>query len=626
MTEKRSHGRDKRSAGEPSWGIVSAYRDSSGKTKRTSRQTREALIRAMGVTADTRSAAIGPDIRVVGPSETMTTDSPGELVLEDGATLDVHGSLPLDVPPGYHELYTANRTEPVWVIKRPDGCFLDPELRIWGWAVQLYAARSSRSWGIGDLADLQRLGRWSGSLGAGALLINPLSAIAPVQPQEPSPYFPSSRRFLNPLYLCVEQVPDASDAGVDLERLAQQARRLNEDRLIDRDRVFQLKLQALEMLWTRRGDASGFDDFRREGGESLETFATFCALAEQFGANWRGWPEEFRRPDSPQVTRFAAANQDRVRFHAWLQWLLDKQMTQAAAEIPLVQDLPIGVDPGGADAWQWQEVLADGATVGAPPDEFNADGQDWCLPPFIPHRLRALHFAPFIDTLRASFRHAGGLRIDHVMGLFRLYWIPEGLGPKRGAYVQYPADELLAIVAVESHRAGAWVAGEDLGTVERGVRRRLAENHMLSYRLLWFEDVPPDEYPMTTMAAITTHDLPTIAGLWSGSDMGARRRIGLAADAKSYGKIRQRLIAATGLSRADSTDEAIRRAYKALSRAPSAVLVANLDDALAVVERPNMPGTLDQWPNWSLAFPAPLEQIEVGDLPSTIAKCLSRQE
>ncbi len=626
MNQEQSHGKRRRPTDEMPWGILPEYRNSSKKVCRTSPETRKALIRAMGVTDDTPSTAVGPEIRVIGLGQTMAIDRPGELVLEDGTTLPVSESLPLDLPPGYHDLHLTNQTHPVWIIKRPDGCFLDPTMRIWGWAVQLYAARSSQSWGIGDLADLRRLGRWSKRLGTGALLINPLSAVAPVETQQPSPYFPSSRRFLNPLYLRIEQVPGATDSGVELERLAQQTQTLNEQRMIDRDRAFQLKMQALDMLWARKRQNSVFDAFRREGGESLQTFATFCALAEQFGGNWREWPEEYRRPDSPQVRQFAEAKQERVGFHAWLQWLLDEQMARAACELPLVQDLPIGVDPGGADAWQWQDVLANGASVGAPPDEFNTEGQDWCLPPFVPHRLRELRFGPFIDTLRASLRHAGGLRIDHVMGLFRLYWIPGGLGPKRGAYVQYPADELLAIVAVESHRAGAWIAGEDLGTVERDVRRRLTENRVLSYRLLWFEDKTPDKYPTTSMAAITTHDLPTVAGLWSGYDMETRRRIGLAADEKGYAKIRKRLLAATELSDDDSASDAIHRAYEALARAPSSVLVANLDDALAVSERPNMPGTVDEWPNWSLALPATLEEIEEAALPAAIAKCLSRKE
>jgi 4-alpha-glucanotransferase len=263
--------------------------------------------------------------------------------------------------------------------------------------------------------------------------------------------------------------------------------------------------------------------------------------------------------------------------------------------------------------------------VGAPPDHFNADGQDWSLPPFNPARLRAAGYQPFIETLRAAFRHAGGLRIDHVMGLFRLYWIPAGRGPKFGAYVRYPADELLALVAVESHRAKAWVAGEDLGTVEPEVRRRLAEYRMLSYRLLWFEDTPPRHFPELAMAAITTHDLPTIAGIWSGSDFAAQERLGLSPDRHRYDTLRGHLQRAAGLHDGVSTDEAISRGYAALAQAPSHVVVANLDDALAVEERPNMPGTIQQWPNWSIALPQPLEDIVAAPLPRAVASALAQR-
>ena len=308
----------------------------------------------------------------------------------------------------------------------------------------------------------------------------------------------------------------------------------------------------------------------------------------------------------------------------WLQWLLDEQLSKAAATLPLVNDLPIGVDPGGADAWQWQDVLAQDVTVGAPPDVFNADGQDWSLPPLIPHRLRSVFYQPFIETLRASLRHAAGLRIDHVMGLFRLYWIPSGFGPQRGAYVRYPADELLAIVAVESHRARAWIAGEDLGTVEDGVRQELAEDKLLSYKLLWFEEDLPSDYAELSMAAISTHDLPTVAGLWTGADFASQVQIGLNPSPEGYRELRSRLSAATGIDDSATADGAVEAAYQALGRAPSAVLVANLEDALAVVERPNMPGTIDQWPNWSLALPVPLEDFRQMTLPKSIARALTR--
>ena len=225
---------------------------------------------------------------------------------------------------------------------------------------------------------------------------------------------------------------------------------------LDRDRVFHLKQQALRAIWgggepARDGE---FAAFRREQGASLERFATFCALAEKFGPDWRKWPEEYRRPDNAAVARFAAEHSGEVGYHAWLQWLLDRQLTAAAQVIPILQDLPIGMDPGGADAWEWQDLLAKEMVIGAPPDAFNADGQDWQLPPFAPAKLRAAAYEPFIETIRAALRHAGGLRIDHVMGLFRLWWIPNGQHPRKGWYVRYPADDLLGIVALESHRAG----------------------------------------------------------------------------------------------------------------------------------------------------------------------------
>ncbi len=624
MSQDHTNGTPTNRSTDDGWGILAAYHDSFGDLHETTTETRDALLRAMRLNAADPTVTDVPDVRVLGPDETMALSRPAELVLEDGTTLKLQDSVPPDLPLGYHDLMPADGRSPTMIIKSPGRCYLEPNLRIWGWAVQLYAARSSKSWGFGDFADLRRLGHWSAGLGAGAVLVNPLSAVAPVLPQQSSPYFPSSRRFHNPLYLRIEEVPGAADMGIDLEHLAATGRQLNEHRRIDRDQVFRLKMQALEVLWERRGGDALFDSFLEQRGESLRSFAAFCVLAEQFGGDWREWPGEYRRADSSAVSGFVEANADRLRFHAWLQWLLDEQLASAAQELPLVQDLPIGVDPGGADAWQWQDVLADGASVGAPPDEFNTLGQDWCLPPFIPHRLRGARFGPFIETIRSGLRHARGLRIDHVMGLFRLFWIPDGLGPKHGAYVRYPAEELLAIVAVESHRAGAWVAGEDLGTVEPEVRRRLAESRMLPYRLLWFEDDPPTDYPEQAMAAITTHDLPTVAGLWSGADFAAQSRIGVNPDEASYHKIRDRLTSATELPSDASDVEAVESAYQALAEAPSSVLVANLEDALAVGERPNMPGTIDEWPNWSLALPRNLDEIESSSLPHAIARSLSR--
>ncbi|MBI4012629.1 MAG: 4-alpha-glucanotransferase, partial [Candidatus Rokubacteria bacterium] len=467
------------------WGVVDRFEDAQGVWRETSESTRAAVLAAMG--GEPGAPPPGPPrVRVVRPGRRVRLAGPAELALEAGAVRRVDDRLPPDLPLGYHELRPLDGGPSTRLIVSPGRCPLSPGLAAWGWAVQLYATRSRASWGIGDLADLRRLGRWSrGKPGAGLLLVNPLNAATPVTPLQPSPYCPTSRRFRHPIYLRIEEVPGAGDAGLDLPALAARGRALNAERRIDRDAVWRLKLTALERLWSRFAGDPGFDRYCAEQGEPLAGFATFCALAERHSRDWRAWPVEVRRPDVAGVARFRAAEAARVRFHQWLQWLVDAQLARASAEIPVMHDLPIGVDPGGADAWAWQDVLALDATVGAPPDLYNTRGQDWGLPPFVPHRLAAVGYEPFVQTIRANLRHAGGLRIDHVMGLFRLYWIPRGMSPTEGAYVRYPADDLLAILALESHRAGAVVVGEDLGTVEDGVRRRLRAHRVLSYRLVW---------------------------------------------------------------------------------------------------------------------------------------------
>jgi 4-alpha-glucanotransferase len=478
---------------------------------------------------------------------------------------------------------------------------------------------------MGDLSDLRKFAQWSSGRGAGVMFINPLNAVAPGTPQQGSPYYPSSRRFLNPIYLDVTKVPGADQASLELDRLAVAARQLNNERLIDRDRVFQLKTEALAILWSRFADQGSFQQFCDQRGPSLRQFATYCVLVEELGGDWRTWDDRYRSPERPAVGQFASRHADRVRYHMWLQWLLDRLLSSAAEALPLVNDLPIGVDPGGADAWVWQDVLARHATVGAPPDDFNTLGQNWQLPPFIPHRLRAADYRPFRDTLRAALRSAGGLRIDHVMGLFRLFWIPSGFGPKDGGYVRYRADELLAILALESHRAGTWIAGEDLGTVEMHVRDQLAQNAILTYRIMWFEDDHPHDYPANSLAALTTHDLPTVAGLWSGADFEAQKRLGIRDDDAGHRAMRSRLQLHAELPEDAPVETAIERAHRLLSESPSRVVIANLDDALAVAERPNMPGTIDEWPNWSQALPVPLEEVTEHPLVDRVSRVLAER-
>jgi 4-alpha-glucanotransferase len=611
---RRPTPRARRVAAADAWGITDGFVDALGRWRPTSPETRRALLAAMGADPDLPGPAPAP-VQVVRAGSRAPL-GPGELRLEAGGSVRLGGSLPDEVPPGYHRLL--GEAGERLLIVAPARCPRPPG-RIWGWAAQLYAVRSSRSWGIGDLADLGRLGRWSAALGARVLLVNPLPAVVPGLPQQPSPYYPSSRRFRNPLYLSIEDVPGARDARLDLEPLARAGRELNGARRIDRDAVYRLKMDALERLWRRFAGDPAFDAYRDRQGAALEEFATFCALAERHGAGWTKWPAAYRRPDGPRVREFRHAAGDRVAFHAWLQWLLDRQLARAAAACPIMQDLPIGVDPEGADAWAWQDLLARGVSVGAPPDRYVAAGQNWGLPPFVPHRLRAAGYVPFIETLRATLAHAGGLRIDHVMGLFRLFWIPPGATPADGGYVRYPAEDLLAITALESQRAGAVVVGEDLGTVEEGVREAMAAHGLLSYRCVWFESDPPSRFPTLSLGAIATHDLPTIAGLWDGSDVEAQRKAGLAPNEAGLAEIRQRLARMTRVRPDGPVATVIERAHARLAAARSLVVTATLEDALAVRERPNMPGTRDEWPNWSLALPVPLEEIARHPLVARVA-------
>ena len=462
------------------------------------------------------------------------------------------------------------------------------------------------------------MAQWSAGLGARFLLVNPLCAAAPVVPQSSSPYYPTSRRFRNPLYLRVEEVPGAERLGPALERATQAGRALNAERRIDRDRVFRLKDEALRAIFAGAPPDPTFDRFRQIQGKPLEQFAVYCALAARLGEDWRQWSVEYRRHDAPAVERFARENHAEIAYHEWLQWLLDEQLARASGSVAILQDLPIGINPGGADAWAWQDLLAQGITVGAPPDAFNSEGQNWSLPPLVPTKLRAAGYEPFIQTIRAALRHAGGLRIDHVMGLFRLWWIAEGRRASEGVYIRYPADDLLGIVALESHRAGAFIVGEDLGTVEPGVRPWLAQRRVLSVRLLWFEQTPPPAYPQSSMAAVTTHDLPTIAGLWTGSDAKAQRSIGLPQNDEME-RLRNRLAQSIHAQDDAPTNEVIERAYGLLAQAPSTLVSATLEDAQAVEERTNMPGTIEQWPNWSIALPLSIEAMEKAELPRRIA-------
>ena len=605
--------------GAADWGVQERWQDARGEWHEVGAETVAAVLDAMGT--DGEGAPPPSGTMFVRAGDTAAVDGPADVTTETGEVVRVEGTLPPDLPLGYHALVRLDDGRRTDVVVSPGRCPL-PASPQWGWAVQLYAVRSHESWGMGDLGDLRRLGRWSArQLGAGLVLVNPLHAAHPTLPQSNSPYFPSSRRFRNPLYLRVEDV-DGAGALDGLDAAAAAGRALNADRLIDRDAVFRLKMQALERLWEDfRGD-EGFDSWREAQGEALAGYAAFCVLAEEHGPDWRTWPAGARHPDGPDVAEVRRTRYGRWRFHQWLQWLVDQQLQAASSGIDVMHDLAVGVDPAGADGWLWQDELALGMAVGAPPDEFSVHGQSWGLPPFDPWRLRSAGYRPFVETIRATLGHAGGIRLDHVMGLFRLWWVPAGRSPSDGAYVRYPADDLLDIVALECHRAGAYAVGEDLGTVEDHVRAELAERNVLSYRLLWFEPMPPAVFPGHALAAVTTHDLPTVAGLWTGRDLADQKKIGMEPNDEGTRALRDRLRDLAGVPGDAPPDQVVTATYARLAEAPSMLLTAGLDDALGVEERPNMPGTVDEWPNWRIALPLTLDELEADPRPRSVAAVL----
>jgi len=565
------------------------------------------------------------------------------------------------LPPGVHHLTATapdGRSAEAQLVIAPDR-LPTPTGRSYGLMVQVYSLLSRHSWGMGDLGDLGELTAWAGrSLGAGFVQVNPLHAAVPGAPTDPSPYRPSSRRFPDPVYLRVEDIPEfAYVEEAERERLRgllERAARLRESvlekgALIDRDAVWELKREALEIVREvplGPGRRAAYVDFLAREGEALEDHATWYALAEVHGSNWREWPAALRDPHSPETARARAELMDRVDFHCRLAWLTDDQLTaaqraarDAGMPIGVVHDLAVGVHPDGADAWAQQRYFAAGMSVGAPPDAFNSLGQDWGLPPWRPDRLAESGYAPYRRLLRALFRYAGALRIDHVMGLFRLWWVPQGHPPTEGTYVRYDAEAMLAILALEASRAGSVVIGEDLGTVEPGVRETLQERGVLGTSVLWFErDWEGDGRPLAAeswradcLATATTHDLPPTAARLTGEHVELRDRLGLltrpveeeriesATDVGEWLALLSRLGLyehAEGGGRPASEEEAeIHAVHRFLLRTPARMIGVWLPDTVGDRRPQNLPGTWDQYPNWRLPIadaegrPVTLEEL-----------------
>ncbi|GAB2818431.1 4-alpha-glucanotransferase [Actinoallomurus bryophytorum] len=552
--------------------------------------------------------------------------------------------LPADLPLGDHTIHArrGDRTESVPLLVVPARA-PDPGRRAWGFMAQLYSVRSRGSWGLGDLADLRALTSWSGQdLGAGFVLVNPLHAGEPSPPIRPSPYLPMSRRFTSPLYLRPQDVPEYAAADPEVRRRVDELAgpvRTRDHTLdeLDRDAVWTAKGAALELLYDQprtAGRASAYEAFRDREGAALTAFATWCALAEAHGADWRRWPSALRDPESAAVAAERDRLAPRVEFHAWLQWLLDEQLgaVQAAARtagmpIGVIHDLAVGVDPGGADAWAYQDLFAQGITVGAPPDAFNQLGQGWGQPPWHPQRLAASGYAPYREMLRHVLRHAGGVRLDHAMQVFRLWWVPEGAPASEGTYVAYPHDEMLGVLLYEAHRAGAVVVGEDLGTVEDYMREVFADRGVFGTSMAWFErdsggaPLAPAKWRELCLATVGTHDMPPIEGFLNGDHIALRERLGLLTRpaAEEYAELERwlrewrDLLASLDLDPSGMT--AALHAF--LARTPSRLVGVSLADAVGERRTQNQPGTTDEYPNWRVPLAdAEGHPVLLDDLPS----------
>ncbi len=573
----------------------------------------------------------------------------GTLVLDDAiggnhspdrAPGNDHGRTPIHVRgrvdvPGYHVLYTPDGTRR-FVIAAPETIREPP--RSWGWQVQLYAARSRDSWGIGDFRDLGQICRIAASQGAACVQVSPVHAIAPVTQPNDSPYSPASRHFLNLLHIAPGFAPGAE--RVDLSDLSARGRGLNAERLIDRAAVWALKKAALERVWQAVRLEPNLElrafrqahGVRQAGGNELSSFATWCAIAEDLdNADWMTWPEELQDAGGPGVARYAEEHADRVDFYAWCQWVADWQYGRACSEgVDVVADLAVGFGQGSQDAWARRDQLCFDFEIGAPPDPDNQEGQRWGLPPFTPQRMEATDFAAWRDMVRQGLAHAHGLRIDHVMQLWRLFWIPRDADPGEGAYVRYPVHALLAILRLEASRANAWVVGEDMGTVAPGMRESMRRIGMLSNCSA--VRTPIEDFPELSLATSSTHDQVTIAGLLTGWDAAEMRRIGKSADWARIERSRRTLAEMAHIDpakpahRMDDRDirDAIVTRYRVLAQSRSRVVLASLDDAAAVRERPNAPGTVTSYPNWRLALPLSIDDLLDTRLARDVVDAVSR--
>jgi 4-alpha-glucanotransferase len=554
------------------------------------------------------------------------------------AAFEIPDSLPL----GYHRLQAvteAAQAESTLVVS-PGFVGFPPAMadkRVWGYALQLYSLTSAESWGLGDLADLADLAVWSATQQyAGFVLVNPLHAAEPCPPMEASPYLPTSRRYVNPIYLRPERVPEFADLNANSRRRIRQLKqqldaKIADQELIDRNPIWEAKIKALRIIFgdgLRPARQMAFDEFVRREGRGLTQFATWCALVNVEGLDFRTWPTELQRPSSPEVAEFAAANADEIRFFAWLQFVADDQLqaAQTAARssgmrVGVMNDLAVGVSARSAEAWTYGNLFAEGLSVGAPPDHFNQTGQDWGQAPWRPDRLAELSYAPFRQMVAGILRHSGGLRVDHIMGLFRLWWVPAGMLPSQGSYVRYDHEAMVGILALEAHRAGALVVGEDLGVVEPWVRDYLRDRGILGTSIEWFErdeqgkPLPPEAWREYCLASVTTHDLPPTAGYLAGEHILLQHSLGLLTetlDAELAVATAEWDAMVSGLRERGfliedpcRVEDVVLAMHRFLVATPSRVLCAALTDAVGERRTQNQPGTSQEYPNWRVPLSGP---------------------
>ncbi|GGG35817.1 4-alpha-glucanotransferase [Caldovatus sediminis] len=643
-------------------GIAARWRDARGEEREVAADTLRAVLAALGLPARSadeaaasraalaaRGARLPPLITArQGPQGVaIPGHAPGtrfRLRLEDGEVQEGRlgrgragqARLPPPRRPGYHRLELPDAGTTVAVA--PPRCFGLAEAGAerhrdgapWGIAVQLYSLRRRGDLGIGDLGAIGPFARDAARRGAACVAISPVHAQFAADPRRFGPYAPSSRLFLNVLHADPEAALGPLDPWPDEGREALD--------LVDWPGAARTRLARLRRLFDRHGDHPGFVSFREAMGDALEDHARFEALHGHFFGrdparwNWRDWPEAYRDPRSPAVLEFARGNAREVAFHAFCQWLADESLRAAQAAcrdagmpIGLIADLAVGTDPGGSHAWSRQREILPDVSVGAPPDMFSPMGQDWGLTAFSPRELAEGGFVAFTELLRATMRHGGGIRVDHAMGLARLWVVPRGARPSEGAYLRYPLDDLLRLLALESHRHRVVVIGEDLGTVPPGFRRQIERHGALGMRVLWFERdargrfAPPERWQRAAAAMTTTHDLPTVAGWWAGRDIEWRERLGLfgddggraAAERAAREKDRRALWAAMRASGAAAGEPPPPEAGAAVADAAMAHVggtacvlgLLPIEDALALAEQPNLPGTVDQHPNWRRRLP-----------------------